>query len=354
MSFYKNLVKKLNKDNTVLLSEGGNSAEFGGWIDTGSYALNALVSGSMYGGIPDNKVVALAGEEATGKTYFALGLIDSFMKTRENAGVNFNDTESAVTEAMMKTRGIDPERLILTEPATIQEFRTEALRLIDVYTAEKNPPPLMMVLDSLGQLSTTKEIEDTQAGKETKDMSRAALIKATFRVLNLKLAKAKIPMIVTNHVYDVVGSYVPMKEMSGGSGLKYTASIILFLSKKKDKDGTEVVGNIIRVRAVKSRFTRQDKVVEVKLSYTHGLDRYYGLLPIAEKYGIFPKVGKKYEVAPGVTVFENKINKNPEKYYTAEVMEKLERACAAEFKYGPGELMADLDQEEEILDDETE
>lgn len=146
-------------------------------------------------------------------------------------------------------------------------------------------------------------------------------------------------------------SYVPMKEMSGGSGLKYTASTILFLSKKKDKDGTEVVGNIIRVRAVKSRFTRQDKVVEVKLSYTHGLDRYYGLLPIAEKYGIFPKVGKKYEVAPGVTVFENKILKNPEKYYTAEVMEKLEKACAAEFKYGPGEFMAD---QEESDDDDSE
>ena len=354
MSFYKNLVKKLNKENTVLLSEGGNSAEFSGWIDTGSYALNALVSGSMYGGIPNNKIVALAGEEATGKTYFALGMVDSFMKTDPEAGVNFNDTESAVTEEMMKARGIDPERLILTEPSTVQEFRTEALNLIELYSAEKKAPPLMMVLDSLGQLSTTKEIEDTAAGKETKDMSRAALLKATFRVLNLKLAKAKIPMIVTNHVYDVVGSYFPTKEMSGGSGLKYTASIILFLSKKKDKDGTEVIGNIIKVRAMKSRFTRQDKVVEIKLSYTSGLDRYYGLLPIAEKYGIFPKVGKKYEVAPGVTVFENKILKEPTRYYTPEVMEKLEKACATEFKYGPGEFMADNDETDDEEDSDIE
>lgn len=351
MSFYKDLVKKLNKDNTVLLAEGGNSAEFSGWIDTGSYALNALCSGSMYGGIPNNKITALAGEEATGKTFFALGVVDSFMATHENAGVNFNDTESAVTKGMMEARGIDPERLILTEPSTVQEFRTSALNLIDQYLSFKNPPPLMMVLDSLGQLSTSKEVEDTAAGKETKDMSRAALIKATFRVLNLKLAKAKIPMIVTNHVYDVVGSYFPMKEMSGGSGLKYTASLILFLGKKKDKDGTEVVGNIIKVRAVKSRFTRQEKTVEVKLSYTNGLDRYYGLLPIAEKYGIFKKVGKKFEVAEGVTVFENKIHKEPERFYTPELMERLEKACASEFKYGPGEFIEDQDADNESEDD---
>ncbi len=205
MSFYKDLVKKLNKDNTVLLSEGGNSAEFSGWIDTGSYALNALVSGSLYGGIPNNKITALAGEEATGKTFFALGLIDSFMTQNKEAGVNFNDTESAVTKEMMLSRGIDPERLILSEPATVQEFRTSALNFIDSYLEFKKPPPVMMVLDSLGQLSTSKEVEDTGAGKETKDMSRAALIKGMFRVLNLKLAKAKIPMLVTNHVYDVVG-----------------------------------------------------------------------------------------------------------------------------------------------------
>lgn len=353
MSFYKDLVKKLNKENTVLLEDGGNSAEFSGWIDTGSYILNALVSGSMYGGIPDNKITAIAGPEASGKSYFALGLADSFMK-RDNAGVNINDTESAITRDMMIARGIDPSRLILTEPSTVQEFRTSALSFIDNYLSFKNPPPMMMILDSLGQLSTSKEIEDTTAGKETKDMSRAALIKATFRVLNLKLAKAKIPMIVTNHVYDAVGSFFPTKELSGGSGLKYTASIILFLMPKKDRDGTEVIGNIIKVSTMKSRFTRQNKSIEVKLSYTHGLDRYYGLFPIAEKYGIFTKVGKKYEVSPGVTVFENKILKEPTRYYTPEVMEKLEKACATEFKYGPGEFMADNDETDDEEDSDIE
>lgn len=149
-------------------------------------------------------------------TFFSLGIVNSFLEKDESAGVNYNDTESAITKKMMIDRGIDPSRLILSEPSTVQEFRYGALQLLDKYMNYKKKPPLIMVLDSLGQLSTTKEVEDTMEGKETKDMSRAALLKATFRVLNLKLAKAGVALLVTNHVYDVVGSYVPTKEMSGG------------------------------------------------------------------------------------------------------------------------------------------
>jgi len=348
--FYKNLVKELNNDNTVLLSDGGNSSEITGWIDTGSYTLNALCSGSMYGGIAANKITALAGDPATGKTFFSLGIVSSFLEKDPLAGVNYNDTESAITKKMMLDRGIDPSRLILSEPSTVQEFRHNALQLLDKYMKYKTKPPLIMVLDSMGQLSTTKEVEDTMEGKETKDMSRAALLKATFRVLNLKLAKASVSLLVTNHVYDVVGSYVPTKEMSGGSGLKFSASTILFLSKAKDKDGTEVVGNIIKVRAVKSRFTKENKMVSVRLSYEKGLDRYYGLLPIAEKYDIIKKVSTRYEFPDGTKAFEKAIYNNPEKYFTPDVMEKLELACNKEFQYGIGE--APIEEEDDDTIDE--
>ena len=193
---------------------------------------------------------------------------------------------------------------------------------------------MLMVLDSLGQLSTTKEVEDTFEGKETRDMTKAQLIKATFRVLNLKLAKVNVPMVITNHVYDVIGSYVPMKEMGGGSGLKYTASQIVFLSKKKDRDGKDVVGNIIRCRMIKSRFTKENKDVEVKLSYDTGLDRYYGLVELAEKYGIFKKVSTRIELPDGKKVFGKTINDNPEEYFTKEILEQLDEAAAKEFMYG--------------------
>jgi hypothetical protein len=205
---------------------------------------------------------------------------------------------------------------------------------------------MLMVLDSLGQLSTTKEVEDTAEGKETRDMTKAQLIKATFRVLNLKLAKVNVPMIITNHVYDVIGSYVPMKEMGGGSGLKYTASQIVFLSKKKDRDGKDVVGNIIRCRLIKSRFTKENKDVEVKLSYATGLDRYYGMLELAEKYDIIKKVSTRYELPDGRKVFGKAINEKPEEYFTEDMLHQLELAAEVEFKYGQLEE-AELEEVEE-------
>ena len=339
--YFKNLAKAMNDENTHLLSDGGNSAEFSGWIDTGSYILNALVSGSLYGGVPNNKVVALAGEQATGKTFFALGMVKNFLEQNPDAGTIYYDTEAAVTKDMMETRGIDTNRLIVAEPQTIQQLRHHGLQVLDRYLEGTEKPPMMMVLDSLGQLSTTKEMEDSTEGKETRDMTKAQVIKATFRTLGLKLAKANVPMIITNHTYDVVGAYMPTKEMSGGSGLKYTASTILFLSKKRDKDVEKGEGNLIKVTASKSRFTKEQKTVEVRLSYTHGLDRYYGLLDLAEQYDIIKKVSTRYEFPDGSKHFGKAINSDPQRFFTDDIMERLERAAAEEYKYGPGDNYVD-------------
>jgi hypothetical protein len=186
-------------------------------------------------------------------------------------------------------------------------------------------------------------MEDTIEGKETKDMTKASILKATFRVLNLKLAKIGVPLIVTNHVYDVVGAYIPTKEMSGGSGLKYTASTIVFLTKKKDKDGTDVVGNIVKAKLIKSRFTKENSNVEIRITYSKGLDRYYGLLDIAEKYEIIKKVSTRYELPDGTKIFGKNINEEPEKYFTKELLDRIDEACRKEFLYG---------QDQEPIEDE--
>ena len=194
--------------------------------------------------------------------------------------------------------------------------------------------PLFLCLDSLGMLSTTKEVEDTADGKETRDMTRAQVLKAAFRVLTLKLGKAKVPMVVTNHTYDSMGSMFPTKEMGGGSGLKYAASSIIFLSKKKEKDGTEVVGNIVHCKNHKSRLTIENKMVDVRLSYEKGLDKYYGLLDIAEKYNIFKKVSTRYELPDGSKQYGKSIMSEPKKYFTEDIMKQIEEAVGKEFKYG--------------------
>ena len=205
------------------------------------------------------------------------------------------------------------------------------------------------VLDGYGTVKPGKKVAVAAAdGKETKDMTRAQIVKATFRVLTLKLGKAKVPMVVTNHTYDVVGSMFPTKEMGGGSGLKYAASSIVYLSKKKEKDGTEVVGNIIHCKNAKSRLTIENKMVDVRLMYERGLDRYYGLLELALKYGIFKSVSTRIELPDGSKTFGKTINNDPKKFFTDEIMEQLDKAANQEFKYGN---QKELEAEEEVLED---
>lgn len=345
--FFRNLVEDLKDEDTVIAADGTGSAEYTGSIDTGSYILNAALSGSLNGGVPNNKVTAFAGESATGKTFFVLGVVQNFLKNNPDAGVVYYDTEAAVTKEMMESRGIDTKRVILAEPDTIQNFRTHALNVIDNYSKQPvdRRPPMMFVLDSLGLLSTTKEMEDTADGKETRDMTKAQVIKATFRVLTLKLAKVKIPMLVTNHVYDVVGSYVPMKEIGGGSGLKYAASTIVMLGKKKDKEGTDLVGNIIKATMFKSRLSKEGKMVEVKLSFEKGLNRHFGLIDLGVKHGIFKQVSTRIELPDGTKQYAKTIYNEPEKYFTEEIMDQLEVAAKKEFMYGASdeELVPDSD-----------
>ena len=248
--FLKQIIKETGNEYASVVSEGVEAGDVDSFIDTGSYMFNALLSGSINGGLPSNKITAIAGESATGKTFFVLGMVKEFLQNNKNAGVIYFESESALTKQLIEQRGIDSERMVIMPVTTVQEFRTQSLTVLDKYMEqnEADRKPILLVLDSLGMLSTTKEVEDTADGKETRDMTRAQVLKAAFRVLTLKLGRAKVPMVITNHTYDVVGAYMPTKEMGGGSGLKYAASTIVYLSKKKEKDGTEVIGNIIHCK----------------------------------------------------------------------------------------------------------
>ena len=331
--FLKDIAKTIGNEYAEVVDDVNDEISF---IDTGSYIFNALLSGSIHGGLPSNKITALAGESATGKTFFLMGMVKNFLDSNPDAGVLYFESESAITKGMVMDRGIDPKRMVLAQVTTVQEFRTQAIKSLDYYLAqsESERKPLLLCLDSLGMLSTTKEVEDTADGKETRDMTRAQVLKAAFRVLTLKLGRAKVPMVVTNHTYDVVGSMFPQKEMGGGSGLKYAASSIIYLSKRKEKDGTDIVGNIVHCKNHKSRLTVENKMVDVRLTYEKGLDRYYGLLELAEKYDIFKKVSTRFELPDGSKHFGKTILNDPETYFTDDIMAKLDEAAQKEYKYG--------------------
>jgi|TARA_R110002020_G_scaffold53621_2_gene149866 RecA/RadA recombinase len=331
--FFRNLVEDMKDEDTNIMGDGKGSAEYSGTVDSGSYMLNAVLSGSIFGGVPNNKVTAFAGESATGKTFFVLGVVKQFLQDNPDGGIVYYDTEAAVTKQMMEERGVDTSRVIISEPDTIQKFRTHAMKTIDMYEKSPDRPPMMFILDSLGLLSTEKEVADTAEGKDVRDMTKSQLIKGAFRVLTLKLAKIGVPMIVTNHVYEVIGSYMPQKEMGGGSGLKYAASTIAYLSKKKVRDGTDITGIIIKAKMFKSRISKENAEAEVLLSYTGGLDRYYGLLEFGEKHGIFKKSGNRYEMGES-KLYGKQILKDPEKYFTEEVLKQIDEKVSQEFKYG--------------------
>ena len=344
-NYFDDLLKATGNEFGSKVSDGIEAGDVSGYIDTGSYILNALISGDIYGGIPTNKITAFAGETATGKTFFVLGIVKQFLADNPSGGVLYFESESALTKQMIIDREIDPERMIILPVTTIQEFTHQALKVVEKHWASlADGRPLMMCLDSLGMLSTTKEVTDISEGKETKDMTRAQLVKGAFRVLTLKLGKAGIPLLVTNHTYKQVGTMFPQDVMGGGSGIQYAASTIVFLSKRKEKDGTDVVGNVIHCKNYKSRLTKENKKIDVLLRYDQGLNRHYGLLTLAEEAGIFKKVSTRYELPDGSKMFGKAIAADPEKYFTPEILDKLNEYAKKVYLYGGFDEVEESDE----------
>ena len=193
MDFLKKIIEETGNEYASIVADGVTAGDIESFIDTGSHSFNALLSGSIYDGLPSNKITAIAGESATGKTFFVLGMVKHFLDANPNGGVLYFESESALTKSMIESRGIDSSRMVIVPITTVQEFRTQSIKILDSYLEQpvETRQPLFCALDSLGMLSTTKEIEDTGEGKETRDMTRAQIIKSTFRVLTLKLGRAK-------------------------------------------------------------------------------------------------------------------------------------------------------------------
>ena len=333
MDFLKDIVKEIGDDFTQLARDIDDEERY---IDTGSYIFNGLVSGSIYGGVSRNKITAIAGESSTGKTFFSLAVVKNFLDNNPDGYCLYFDTEAAVNKGLLKSRGVDLDRTVVVNVVTIEEFRTKALKAVDKYLQMpiEDRKPCMFVLDSLGMLSTEKEIRDALDDKQVRDMTKSQLVKGAFRMLTLKLGQANVPLIVTNHTYDVIGAYVPTKEMGGGSGLKYAASTIIYLGKKKEKDGKEVIGNIIKAKTHKSRLSKENKQVEIRLYYDdRGLDRYYGLLELGEIGGLWKNVAGRYEIG-GKKIYAKQILSDPDTYFTPEVLQALDEIAQKEFSYG--------------------
>ncbi|BCU98330.1 MAG: hypothetical protein CM15mV21_0990 [Eurybiavirus sp.] len=316
-SFLKNIVKEIDNEYAGLLSEGG-VGDINSFVDTGSYIFNALVSGSIYKGVPSNKITALAGESGTGKTFFAMGVVQNYLAENPDAGVVYFESEAAITKDMIEERGIDGTRMILIPVTTVQEFRTTAIQILDKYLQQKTEDrkPMMFVLDSLGMLSTSKELSDSAEGKDTRDMTRAQVVKAIFRILTLKLGKANVPYLlqITHTMSLVPTSQLKRWVEEVDSNTLHLLSYISL--RKRRKMERKLLETLSKQSAAKSRLTKENASVDTRLYFDErGLDRYYGLLELGEKYGVFERKGNRIVVGDS-SVYPSAILKDPEKYFT--------------------------------------
>lgn len=334
--FFKNYAKEMKNELATIVGEQGMIGDCEEFLDTGSYMLNAIMSADLFKGIPKNKTIAIASDSGIGKSFFCVSIAKEFQKNFPTGYVVYYETENAFTTKMFAERGIDLDHLLYVPIGTVEQFRHESTGWVNKYNnlPEKEKVPFIMILDSIGNLSSEKEYEDALTGANKTDMTKARITKSALRTLKMELSKANAPLIMTNHVYSEIGSMYPQEVMTGGKGPMFLSDVVLFLSKRKDKDGTVQVGNFIKARARKSRFTRENSMVEIYLSFKSGINKYHGLLPFAEKAGVYKKIGNRYEVSDGRKLYEKQIMENPQEFFTQEVLEKINEYIHEEFSYG--------------------
>jgi len=247
------------------------------WIDTGNYHLNAVFSGDLFGGIPNNRTICLAGDSGTGKTFLLLNMVAKAQQM--GYYVVYYDTEGAVDVDNIQSFGVDPERFDHQPVSDIAKFRTSITTLVkkmmEAKQAKMTLPKIMICLDSLGMLATTKEIDDAISGNTAADMTRAKSIRSLFRIITSDLTGLGIPFVFTNHTYASTGMF-PTVNLSGGGGLIYSASVILALSKAQIKEGTVQTGIIVTVKTLKNRF---GKPIPIKfhIRWDKGMNPYIGM-----------------------------------------------------------------------------
>jgi RecA/RadA recombinase len=298
-------LQKLNSDSTSLAE---NSLSFTtDFIDTGNYALNAIISGSLYGGIPAGKVTGLSGPSKSGKSYIAAKVISNAQKLGYRAIVW--DSEGA-WDARMRGLGVDVDNCRIMPVATIEETKNQMLKTLDFIKENAPNEKFIFILDSLGALSSQKEIDDALLEKTAIDMgTKAKVIKAMFRMLTIKCNTLRIPLLFTNHIYDNPAEMYKsvIKNQAGGSGPAYMASIAVQLGLQNEKiDGTDdsdedgdmptdrdvlgiasnFKGAIIPVMTTKNRFIPAFLKCQLYINFVKGLDRYSGLFEMGRSMGV--------------------------------------------------------------------
>ena len=301
---------KLNPEAKFLNEE--TLSNVSGWIDTGNYALNAILSGSLYGGAPMGRLTGFIGPESCGKTLIANKIVASAQKT--GMRIAYFDSENALDDDTATRLGCDVTKIKLVPVEITEQCRNQVVKFLGAIVEKGLQGKVLVVIDSVGNLITTVEKKGIDEGKDTQDQgNRAKSLKTMLRAISHAAKRANCPVIFTNHIYDDPSQLhkSALKKQAGGSGPLYLASIIVQFAKKteridgegeKNKDANDQVtlfsksinGLTIRALTTKNRFVCPFLETEMYLNFKNGLNKYSGLLEMGTELGVIGKDGHRY------------------------------------------------------------
>lgn len=356
-------IDKINPFATYL--EDSTLSRVGGWIDTGSYVLNAIVSGSIHGGIPKGRVTMMGGESMTGKTLFVLKILANAQK--EGLIPVIFDTENAVDPEGAERIGLDISKVKYVPCVTIEQTRNALFKFLTAVKEKGLEGKFIIAIDSLGNLQS--ELEHSRMGKDStsSDMgTKARAMKSLMQTCTNLGATTQTTILCTNHVYDDPSAMFPSieKNMPGGKSIVYLPSVTIQLARKpmksdggKTMDAETAVGQknyagiLIRALTRKNRFIKQYLQGEMFLSFHTGLDRYYGLLDLAVGVGAVIQTGSTYQLPDGKKIGYYKNFRKDKDLWENTILPVLEEKIKTEWAYSGGEEEGDVPDEVEEADE---
>lgn len=281
------IMEKLKKNSKVKTAETLSESKFfteSDMVPTDVPMINVALSGSLEGGITPGLTV-LAGPSKHFKTSFALLMAAAYLKAKPEAVVLFYDSEFGSPQSYFETFGIDPSRVLHTPITNVEELKFDLINQLEEIDREDD---VVIVIDSIGNLASKKELDDALDEKSVADMSRAKALKGLFRMATPYLTMKNIPMLAINHTYKEIGMF-PKDVVSGGTGLYYSASNIWIVGRRQNKTGTEVTGYDFVINIEKSRYVKEKSKIPISVSWDGGVERYSGLLDVALAAGFVIK-----------------------------------------------------------------
>jgi RecA/RadA recombinase len=357
LSHLKDIFKSvdcMNPDAAVLDAATLSTAE--DWIDTGSYALNAIISGSLYGGVPSGRITGFAGPSMAGKTL----IMNKIMANAQKKGYIpvIWDSEVAVDKRSAEGAGMDTSRAKYYPVETIEDCRNQMCAFLDNVIKANNPDlKFIVAIDSLGNLASAKEIKDSAAGKDAADVGqRAKAIKSMMRILTYKAAKAKVPILFSNHIYEGMEMFPTLvKTQSGGKGPVYLASVLVQLSTRNEKASENpdeqtiaiahnISGVTLGAMTVKNRFVPSYLKTELYLNFRTGLDKHTGLFEIAEAFNVIEKPGRTVMYKGESLGYRKDLEKDIK--FWEKIMPDIEAALKDKLRYSSGtDTLVELEEE---------